>query len=168
MRASRHHSVWNIGILCSFTDPPFGRRFKMTTTGTADNCNKLFIVRAFHLWHKPIIQFRVRHALVKSPKQIPAGSSQVVLVVHSDHVLRQMPRSTIQQRIQRDALINIVFAVFQCAFFAVLADLHDAIPRQKIHPPLSCMHIALGTGFKFGAVARVLNHCSLPPAFSSG
>ena len=140
----------------------------MTTTGTADNCNKLFIVRAFHLWHKPIIQLRMGHALVESPQQVPAGCPQVVFIGHTNHVLRQMPRSIVQQRMQRNALVHIVLTILQRTFLAVLADLHDAIPGQKIHPPLSCMHITLGTGFKFGAVARVLNHCSLPPAFSSG
>lgn len=31
---------------------------------------------------------------------------------------------------QRDTLIHVVLAVLQCALLAVLADLHDAVPRQ--------------------------------------
>ena len=46
-----------------------------------------------NLHSEPIIQLRMGHALVKSPQQVPAGSSQVVLVVHSDHVLCKVARS---------------------------------------------------------------------------
>ena len=135
----------------------------MATTGTADNCDKWFIVRAFHLYCKPIIQLRMGLPLVQSPQQVPAGSAQVILIVHADHVLCQMPRSTVQQRMQRDTLIHVVLAILQCALLAVLADLHEAIPGQKVHPPLPCMHVAFGTSFKFGAGSRIFNHLFYPP-----
>lgn len=53
---------------------------------------------------EPIIQFRMSSPLVQSPEQVPAGSAQVVLIVHAYHILGQMPRSTVQQRMQRNTL----------------------------------------------------------------
>lgn len=40
-----------------------------------------------NLHSKPIIQFRVRLTLVQCPEQIPAGCPQVILIIHTDHVL---------------------------------------------------------------------------------
>lgn len=73
-------------------------------------------------------------------------------------VIQQMPSSTVQQRVERNALVYIVLTILQSTLLAMLADFHDAVPRQKIHPTLSCMHITLCTGFKLSTISRIFNH----------